>query len=326
MSRELNPRLTPHYPPKPRSRSPIMPFTSKPTMAGVPDFGLIRIDPLETALAFQAYLDTASNLTGVSLDDIDLTIMSMPPDVSKVTLVDLLKHGMKLFDAVVWLTAGRPTTHPLREDPGMKQESIPSMHDVARSVFFCYFMLVTQARYPVRVTRADQPRIPNFLRTIMGMDKEQSEYVSIICSFEPQKFGPAWVRHVKFEGFGQEVQSRFGLGVAGYRMFGPFALYSPKSDMDANLRPAFEFARKVATAPASWDVHPLTRRPNVLKSRGNLNKNLGNLILDCFSQETIEEMVAAKVIYAIPAREPTHRQYKNWAEVDDITGQSIIFS
>jgi len=294
-------------------------------MSGVPEFGLIHIDPLETAKAFQAYLDTASKLTGVSLDDINRSVIRMPENVNKVTLVGLLEVGMKLFDAVVWLTAGRPATHSLRADPAMKAEDIPSMHDIARAVFFCYFMLVTQARYPVSRNNNEKPRIPNFLKTIMGMDKEQHVYVDTICSFEPQKFDPAWARHVKFTGFGQEVLSRFGLGVAGYRMFGPFALYSPKSDMDPALRPAFEFAKRVANAPGSWDIHPLTRSPNVLTIRGNLNKNLANLILDAFSEADIDEMVKSKILYAKPVREPGHRRYKNWDAEDDISGNGKIF-
>lgn len=325
MRSSLNNRIVKQPPPLPRRHHHPMAFTATPSFIGVPDFGLIDIDPVETAKAFQAYLDTASSLTGVSLDDINRTVVTAPGDPSQVTLTELLAIGMKLFDAVVWLTAGRPTTHPLMEDPGMKKEDIPSMHDVARSVFFCYFMLVTQARYPVSKNSADKPVIPNFLRAIMGMDKEQHVYVETVCSFEPQKFNAAWARHVKFQNFGQEVLSRFGLGVAGYRMFGPFGLYEPKASMDPKLRPAFNFARKVSKAPSSWDVHPLTRKPNILKARGNLNKNLANLMHEAFEPETLEEMRKAKIIYNIPVKEPTHREYKTWTDDDDITGTAMIF-
>jgi len=303
-----------------------MAFRADPGWVGVPDFELIHIDPLETARALQSYLNTASRLTGISLDDIDLTVRDLPQDMKRVTLVDLLTCGMKLFDAIVWLTAGRPESHPLRRDPGKKPDSVPSMHQIARAVFYCYFMLVTQARYPATRTVKDKPRIPNFLRTIMGMERDQHEYVETICSFEPQKFDPAWARHVRFGGFGQEVLSRFGLGVAGYRMFGPFGLYSARQDMDPALRPAFQFAHRVATSPASWDVHPLTRNPDILTSRGNLNKNLGNLILDAFSDQDIDEMVKAKVIFAKPEREPTHRNYRQWTSEDNISGTGRIFA
>jgi hypothetical protein len=302
-----------------------MAFQAVPAWVGVPDFGLIHISPEEVAKAFQEYLDTASKLTGVALDDINRTVIREPTDPAKVTLVELLGLGMKLFDAIVWLTAKRPTSHPLEADPAMKTDGIPSMHEVARAVFFCYFMLITQARYPVAKETTPKPKIPNFLRSIMGMEKEQHVYVETICSFAPQKFDPAWARHVRFENFGQETLSRFGLGVAGYRMFGPFGLYSPRKDMDPKLLPAFEFARAIAKAPASWAIHPLTRDPDVLTNRGNLNKNLSNLILECFSEEDIAEMVKAKVIYGLPVAEPTHRKYKQWTAEDDITGGQKIF-
>jgi len=303
-----------------------MPFAANIATVGVPDFGLIHIDPVETAKAFQIYLDTASKLTGVALDDITRTVMKLPADPTKATLVDLLNVGMRLFDAVVWLTAGRPTSHPLEADPGMDKSKIPSQHDVARAVFYCYFMLIVQARYPAGSKSTDKPKIPNFLSTIMGMAEEQHVYVDKICTFEPQKFDPAWAKHVKFSGFGQEVLSRFGLGVAGYRSFGPFNLYQPKPDMDPALRPAVDFARNVAIAPASWNVHPLTRNPNILTARGNLNKNLGNLILEVFSDADIDEMVAAKVLFGKPTKQPTHRQYKLWTAIDDISGQDSVFT
>lgn len=302
-----------------------MAFAATPSIIGVPDFKIVHIDPEQTAAAFQSYLDTASKLTGVSLDDISTRVAAMPADTNKVTLVGLLEAGMKLFDAVVWLTAKRPASHPLRVDPTMKVESIPSLSEVAGAVFYAYFMLVVQARYPVGRNEAEKPKIPNFLKAIMGMDAEQHVYVETICTFSPQKFDPAWARHVSFAGFGQEVLSRFGLGVAGYRMFGPFGLYDVRPDIPAHLVNAARFARTVSKAPASWDIHPLTRNPNVLTTRGNLNKNLGNLILECFTEEQISEMVANKLIFKKPEREPSHRNYMTWTAEDDISGNARVF-
>lgn len=303
-----------------------MTFTANISTVGSPEFGLIHIDPVETAKAFQIYLETASKLTGVSLDDITVTVSSEPPSSDKITLTWLLQHGMKLFDAVIWLTAGKPSSHPLRQDPAMKIQDIPSMHDVARAVFYCYFMLVVQARYPVSSRSHEKPAIPNFLKSIMGMDEEQHVYVERICTFEPQKFDPTWAKYVKFQGFGREVLSRFGLGVAGYRSFGPFALYKPKSNLSPELSAAFEFAKKIATSEPTWDIHPLTRNPAVLTKRGNLNKNLGNLMLECFTDEQLKEMEKAKVIYRYPVVEPTHRNYTQWGSEDDISGTAKVFA
>jgi hypothetical protein len=301
-------------------------FKAIPQVLGNPDFKIIHIDPEEVAKAFQSYLESASKLTGVSLDDISTAVNELPKDPQTATLTDLLERGMKLFDAVVWLTAGRPTSHPLTQDVALTKEQIPSLAKVADSVFYCYFMLMTQARYPVSQNEKEKPKIPNFLKTIMSLDQDQHVYVERICSFEPRKFDPKWAMYVQFKGLGQETLSRFGLGVAGYRNFGPFGLYKPKADMDSDLVPAFEFAKTIATSPASWNIHPLTRSPDVLSKRGNLNKNLNNLMLDVYTQEQLTEMKDAKIIFKIPEREPTHRNYFQWKAVDDISGKAHIFS
>jgi hypothetical protein len=302
-----------------------MAFTATPSFLGAQVFDIIHIDTTEVAKALQKYLEAGSKLTGVDLNDINTSVIRLPLTPATVTLAELLNLGMKLFDAIVWLTAGRPTSHPLKLDTTMTKDSIASSHEIARATFYCYFMLLVQARYPANVNSKEKPKIPNFLTTIMGMSEDQSKYVSTICTFEPSKFDPKWVRYIKFAGFGQEALSRFGLGVAGYRMFGPFALYLPKPDIDPNIMPAFEFAKKIAKTHASWNVHPLLRSPNVLTARGNLNKNLGNLILESFTDDDIKEMVKSKILYQVPVKEAGHLQYKQWSVEDDITGNDRIF-
>lgn len=300
-------------------------FTANAQSLGTPNFLIIDVDPVQVARAFQDYLIRGSQLTGVSLDDISTSLHTVPANPRTATLADLVAGGMKLFDAVVWMTAGRPASHPLTLDPSISVDDQPSMHEIARAVFYVYFFLLTQARYPVANEGDEKPKVSNFLTNVMGMDKDQSHYVKLICTFAPQKFNPAWVKHVNFERLGQEVLSRFGLGVAGYRMFGPFKLYSPKSDLSAELLAAYNFARNVAMNPPTWDIHPLTRSPEILTSRGNLNKNLTNLILDCFTTEQIQEMAAAKVLYGVPERQPNYMNYKTWSAEDNISGNSNIF-
>lgn len=300
-------------------------FTANTVTLGNPNFLVVDIDVRQVAAAFQAYLVRGSQLTGVSLDDIDTGLFKLPSASATATLADLIECGMKLFDAIVWLTAGRPASHPLTVDPTKSADTAPSMHEIARAVFYTYFFLVTQARYPVGSTTVEQPAVPNFLSVVMGMTENQSVYINRLCSFSAQKFNPAWVKHVSFENLGQEALSRFGLGVAGYRMFGPFKLYTPVATLSPELRTAYEFARKVSTSAPTWDVHPLTRNPAVLTSRGNLNKNLNNLILDCFTREQITEMVTAKVLYKTPEREPNYMNYKTWSSEDNISGNTSIF-
>jgi len=302
-----------------------MAFTATAATIGSPTFNVIDINPAEIAKALQTWLDRGSKLTGVSLDDIDRGVHTMPTSTTKVTLVQLLELGMKLFDALVWLSAGKPDTHPLQVNPEITIATIPSMHEVARAVFYNYFFMLTQARYPARTGAQNPSKVPNFLSVILGMDQPQGEYVATICSFEPQKFDPGWVKYVKFANFGMETISRFGLGVAGYRMFAPFKLYTVKEGLPLNILRAVSFAEKVAKHPPTWDVHPLTRNPAVLTNRGNLNKNCANLMLEVFTKEQLDEMVQSKVLFSYPVRDPTNTNYTQWNDDDDISGTTFIF-
>lgn len=314
------------------------------TVIGIPNFNVTDIDPKNVADALQPHLlrgsqftgvsqdditrtitGHESQLTGVSLDDITRTIKGPVPEKKDINLSVLLSKGMKLFDALVWLSAGQPTTHPLETDPAIRDDEIVSLFEVARSVFYVWFFLLTQARYPVHANEPNKPRVANFLKTIMGLTEEQHVYVEPICTFAPQKMNPEWVKFVKFPGFGRESISRFGLCVAGYRYFSPFETYAHKPNLEPNLIEAYAFAREVARAPATWDLHPLTRRPDILTSRGNLTKNLGNLILDCFTEDQISEMVANKVLHATPVRQEAYNNYKTWSREDDISGRNQIF-
>lgn len=302
-----------------------MGFTATIDYIGEPDFNIVDINVSEIAVTLQTYLNRGSKLTGVSLDDVDTSVIRLPSNRESPNLVNLLEVGMKFFDALVWLSAGRPKKYPLVVDPQMLGDQILSLHELSRTVFYVYFFLLTQARYPVHIAEKEAPKVPNFLKVILGMTEEQHVYVQRICSFAPQKFDPGWIKHVSFKNFGQEVMSRFGLGVAGYRMFSPFRLFACKEGLPSNLANAVQFACSVATSPATWDIHPLTRNVNILKNRGNLNKNLGNLMLDVFTKEQLEEMVSTKILFKMPERTSLALNYLAWGSENDITGESYIF-
>jgi hypothetical protein len=302
------------------------------TMLGNVQFNTVDINPEEVAKALQTFLDRGSKITGVDLDELDLSVHTAVQNPKTAKISDLVKAGIPIFDAITWISANRPESHPLKFDQTKDADKCPSMATIALSVFYVYFMLITQARYPYAgnssgkaVDDGSKPRIPAFLLNILGAKEPQEWYMKNICSFPPEKFNPEWIKFVTFGNFGREVLSRFGLGVAGYRMFGPFKLYMHKEDLPANLVSAYNFARAVASTPPTWAIHPITRDPAVLTKRGNLNKNLSNLVLECFSDEQIDEMVKARILFAKPIRDVQHRNYLMWEQTDDISGSSYLF-
>ncbi|KAG5947458.1 hypothetical protein E4U59_001043 [Claviceps monticola] len=92
-----------------------MSFPKSVKIQSAPNFGIVH-----------PFLDHGSKLTDeVMVDDISTRVLS-----------DLLAIDMKLFDAVIWLRAKDQSGHPLRADPTMKPDDIPSNNHVAQSVFY----------------------------------------------------------------------------------------------------------------------------------------------------------------------------------------------
>lgn len=58
------------------------------------------------------------------------------------------------------------------------------------------------------------------------------------------------------------------------------------------------FAKAIARARPSWNVHPLTRDPSILAAHSNPNKNLASLILEAFDGPEITKMVKNKTLFA----------------------------
>lgn len=297
------------------------------------------IDQASAGQLLQQFVTIGSSLEGVELKDLDLSLHK-EVKVENAKLQDYLEAGGKLFDLIVWFAMGKPSEVRPTAVTSLKNVAVPSVSEVASAVFFCYFYLLTRAKYPDHgaiskrdskgkaassdAAAEDQP-VPKFLTSVMGLKKTQQEYVEMIFGFEPNKFGKKWIRYIQFEGFGEEAINRFGLGVAGYRAFTPFKLLTPKEDIPANLKAACAYARKVAQSPASWDYHPVTRDANILTERGNLNKNLGNLMLEAFDRKDLDMLKDTKALYAIPKHDPAHINYRSWSADVEFNGDNLIF-
>lgn len=158
----------------------------------------------------------------------------------------------------------------------------------------------------------------------MGLTEPQGNYVNKICTFNATQFDPRWIKYIQVDKFGQEALSRFGLGVAGYRIFAPFKYTVPKDNLSPELILAVASAKSVAEAAPTWAIHPITRDPKILTRLGNLNKNLTNLILEVFEKDQIDIMVKNKALYEYPTLRTAFTQYRTWAATDDISGNELV--
>lgn len=218
----------------------------------------------------------------------------------------------KFFDVLFWLSlpaADRPPMHEINE--GSELPAVSS-GDICKALFVQYFFILTRGRVSRATTSNQGADMPKFLKVVLGCNETPEDYMSMIATFDMHKMGYEWARHVPFGGISREAVSRFGLGVAGYRMFTPFKMLTVKPGVPPNLIRAVAVARQMANADASWDLHPATRSNAILQSYGPLNANLGNLMLEVFEVAELNQLVATRALFQLPTEDPMARNYRTW--------------
>lgn len=300
--------------------------TNNPSASlGVLDFRTILLNPEHIASAFDSFVKQGSVIHHLSIDDIKIRVHSLATDSPLVSIADGLAKGANLFDTVAYFSLPATSRPAVIVDQNYLLANVPTLASVARAVFIAYFFLLTQARYPGVGTGEQLTQMPSFIVTILGDTRSQAAVKELLATFDITKFNPAWIRNTTFRGMGQEALSRFGLGVAGYRLITVYKHYKIKDGVPQNLVAAVEEMKRIADTPFDWDVHPITRHPDVLSRYGNINKNSSNLILEVFDDATIDIMLHNKALYAKPVAEPSHTNYKSWGEVTKYDFTNPIF-
>jgi len=308
-------------------------------------FGTLDINPVEFAAVLQKYVHEGSKRHRLSKNDI-LVYFNIDADfkdkeTGKVqnfagktvatTLNGLLGAGAKFMDAVFWLALPdserpEPEEHPAPRAGQPQTFSTYNNHqDIARCMFFYFFYILTRARAPLQGSGGKAEPIPQFLVKVLGISKGESEVADYLASFSLENIDPSWAKHINLTGLSQESLNRFGLGVAGYRMAAPFKLQNPDGTNATKYKNAIDVAVSFATSEADWDFHPSTRKASLLTKYGNINQNLGNLILEVYKPETIAEMVKVKILFKVPDKNPSHTNYTRWSQDMKYTPTAKIF-
>jgi len=305
------------------------------------DFGNIEVNVFTLAELFQPYLIFGSKRFNLSLTDVTVygnrTFAYSGKDEKNVqvingvdiptTLNGLLANGVKFLDAVTWISippAKRPAAITI-DDTEKSMKTFKDPAEIARCMFYYFFYVLTRARAPGPDDLKEGQKVPDFLKKVLSIDKNPAQVADYLASFALNLLDHGWVQHVKLNSLSGESLNRFGLGVAGYRMAAPFKLFTPEGQLQVERLAAIRVAKSFATSEASWEIHPSTRDPNILTKYGNLNKNLGNLMLDVFTKEQLDQMVKARIIFAVPTREPSHTNYITWSDSDIYVPKKKIF-
>lgn len=286
----------------------------------------VKIDPLELAKLLAPYVAHGSKLR--SLDKEEIVVRRNPKLVAPqdVTIPWLMEMGNPFFNCLFWVNMSEDERVPLKGwKKGQKPKAITAQQ-VCEALFYQYFMIVTRSSTSDAEGKVIGRDVPNFLAGVLGLKNAPKYYAELLATFDLGKLDPAWARYIPQPDLSQEARSRLSLGVAGYRMLGPFKLLRPVKGLRPAMVAAYEFAAGMAYQDPMWSIHPATRDAGILSTYGPLNSNLGNLMLEVFSYAELSSLVSSKALYKIPTFDATARNYENWRGKVQVKAGDFVFS
>ncbi|POS82076.1 hypothetical protein EPUL_006619 [Erysiphe pulchra] len=310
------------------------------------DFKVIQMNSTKLAASLTQFVEVGSIIHKLTPDDLTIVAnLKGKYDNKEETLVDkvddaiiprtaagLMANGTKFLDAIIYLSmdiSKRPKPTPTDMEPNEDDILDLSTYDdsvkLTTYMFVIFFYILIRARLPADNGDYNLP-MPKFITTILDVHDPIGDIVDYIASFDIQKIDPAWVQNVPAKNISQKAINQFGLGVAGYRLVSVFNIVNPdlyaKEPVPTNMRhindkpeyidSAVEVARSFVTAGHCWDFHPATRNPNIITKYGNINKNAANLLLECYTVETLKELVKIKKLAVLPKFDPSHTNFRLW--------------
>jgi hypothetical protein len=274
-----------------------------------------RANPLNYAAALGLVEITAEKLLAHIADGIrigsggarlawsqfEFEVNSSAPDTLPDDVEGLVKAGMPLLDAVVYLEAdNRPpgvTISRRDEDDNVIQD----FDGCCRGLFALYFALFTQGR-------SDPQGAPNFLVAVLGFGGDFSELIKGLSSAPITGFPTGWVKNVSLDNLSEKSKNRLALGAAGHRYISALRYIRPgdwKAGKEANesyVAALLEWSDRRVW----WDLHPLYKSGPVITATGSLNKTIEDCLADGLSDAGATRLVTARILHHVPIAQPAH--------------------
>jgi hypothetical protein len=288
-------------------------------------FNIVDVKLDQIAHVLRSFLIVGSKRATISIQSLVIISDKEVRPQRFENIAQALENGTKLFDAICYFSL------PADQRPEISvpvEGQLPDTRDpveISRAFFYQCFLVLTRGSPSVSNDSTIGSSVPAFLARILALNRAPAFYADRLAGFPIINLDWRFVSHFDYNDIGQEALNRFGLGVAGYRLLNPFKLYVPKDNITAQQRVAYNFLRGIATRPADWSIHPVTRDTAIIQEFGSINNNAGNLILDIYTNAQIENMIATKVLYKYPIRDPKSTQYLTWNDTTRINLARPIF-
>jgi hypothetical protein len=224
-----------------------------------------------------------------------------------INLKNVMRDRIPIFDLIIYanLTELQKSKVTWVIDDNRKNYSETQ---ISFSCLFIYFMLMTRNK----ITPNDNEQIPSFLERFMSVPMSVEDIKDCLSSNNLDKFNHKWIKNIKIDSLSLTLQNRFKQGIAGMRLFSVFRDFPIDKDVSANLQLIVSNIKKVAEEGPYWEMHNLFNTNNL---RGmSVNANLNNLILECYTEDKIKDLIKMKAIYKYPNFNPRSVSYHTWSD------------
>jgi len=302
-------------------------MASQISMELIGELGLttVNVNPETLASVIQLFLTDVSKIH--SVDKADLQIRKDPNNIVPDTVAEAIRYGTKFFDAVYYFTLddkeGVAMLPHYSTDVSLKQLVTKEQDWIIRAcnnLLVCYLHIMMRGAYPSNPKANEIQKVPAFFKSILGFDSPLGNVANELASFDLNKIDMSWVKLIKTGSFNIAIKNRLSLGIPGYRMLMPFKLYPLKSGVSQEVKAAYEWVQKLVNRGFYWDIFPPTRSSQVTQKLGPMNAALGNLMLECFTQDQLKEMAeqSLKIIFDVPKKDQRANHWRSWSAITDL--------
>jgi len=248
----------------------------------------------------------------------DLQVFGQDPAHPPADVREATRYGTCFFDALLYFAIPNDQRPPVQGGEDGNDTLPETIMRTKRHLLWMAMFLMLRGAYPSDNENAIGANVPAFLRNICGMNISPAALAESLASFNLRNINPTWIREIQWSIFAPEIRQRLGLGLAGYRLFSPFTCYEVNPNAPADVRDACRWVARLAQQPPDYAILSCTRSPDIVSRFKSWNRSLGNLILLAFTEAQINEMVANRIIFARPIRDPRADTWRTWVEAGDL--------
>jgi hypothetical protein len=271
-----------------------------------------QVDSTELALVIQQFIAGPSKLK--SPDVLTLKWYKTADGLTPDTVMEAIRAGACFFDAIMILSKPANQRPVILDHDVNRGEPLARITSTKKWLWWSYLNLMVRARWPMDDNGQVEGLAPNFMVSLTGFQADPTTKGLYLYSGSLSDLTLDWIKKITTRAFAREVLSRFGLGTAGYRLLAPCRIFRPREDAPEAVKRSWEVARRIASHPQDWSIHPLTRDPNVLSTLGPINANALNLLLEGLTEEDFNLIMnpQSKILYLPMVVKPGATNWKTW--------------